>query len=108
VTTQPRRSIPASPANANPKIESPIPTASQSSLNPRLEAVPERAAFAIRPSYVRSEYKVYRVMANHVIHCPTSTRRPDFEVEIAALDKHWQGRTIAVMLRHTKVGDLCA
>jgi hypothetical protein len=32
----------------------------------------------------------------------TSTRRPDFETEIAALDEDWQGRTIAVMLRHTK------
>jgi hypothetical protein len=31
-----------------------------------------------------------------------STRLPDFETEIAALDEHWQGRTIAVMLRHTK------
>jgi hypothetical protein len=31
-----------------------------------------------------------------------------FEAEIAAVDEHWQGRTIAVMLRHTKAGDIGA
>jgi hypothetical protein len=35
---------------------------------------------------------------------PTFTRRPDFD-EITALDEYWQGRTIAVMLRRTKVGE---
>jgi len=27
------------------------------------------------------------------------------EAEIAASDEHWQGRNIAMMLRHTKAGD---
>ena len=50
---------------------------------PRLQPI-SFFSMGIRPSYVRSEYK------------------PDFEAEIAALDEHWQGRTTAVMLRHTK------
>jgi hypothetical protein len=32
----------------------------------------------------------------------------DFEAEIACLDEHWQGRTIAVMLRHAQAGDIGA
>jgi hypothetical protein len=39
---------------------------------------------------------------------PASTRGPDFEREIATLDEHWQERTIALMLRHTKAGDIGA
>jgi hypothetical protein len=31
-----------------------------------------------------------------------------FRAEIAALDEHWQGGTIAVMLRHAKAGDIGA
>jgi hypothetical protein len=33
---------------------------------------------------------------------PLMTR---FRGESAALDEHWQGRTIAVVLRHTEAGD---
>jgi hypothetical protein len=39
---------------------------------------------------------------------PASTRGPDFETEIATLDEHWQERTIALMLRQTKAGDIGA
>ena len=39
---------------------------------------------------------------------PASTRGPDFEREIATLDEHWQERTIALMLRQTKAGDIGA
>jgi hypothetical protein len=36
---------------------------------------------------------------------PASTQGPDFEAEIATLGDHWQDRTIAWMLRHSKAGD---
>jgi len=36
---------------------------------------------------------------------PAFPYRPDFERESAALYEHWQGPTVAVMLRHTKAGD---
>jgi len=39
---------------------------------------------------------------------PAFIRRPDFEAEIATLDEHWQERTIAGMLRHTKADDIGA
>jgi hypothetical protein len=37
---------------------------------------------------------------------PTSSRTPDFAAGIS--DEHWQGRTIAMMLRDTKAGDIGA
>jgi hypothetical protein len=42
----------------------------------------------------------HRMTSTQVFYSAQGFSRPDVEAEIAALDEHWRGRTIAVMLRH--------